>query len=86
MERSLKSLERRKILLIFMLFSDELCANQRGRLFMTFRSVAGSKTLCNQRTSARDLGMPKAPTGSRANALVEGPGSEAPQKASVSSN
>jgi hypothetical protein len=37
MERSLKFLERRRILLIFMLFSDELCDNQRELLFMTLQ-------------------------------------------------
>ena len=37
MERSLKSLERRKILLICMLFSDERCDNQSGIIFMTLQ-------------------------------------------------
>ena len=37
MDRSLKSLERRIILLIFMLFSDELCDNQRGNCFITLQ-------------------------------------------------
>ena len=36
MERSLKSLERRIILLIFILCSDELCDNQRVIVLQVF--------------------------------------------------